>query len=291
MRKKQSAYDFRKQDLPANRVELFFDVLKNNWRNLLLIGVILLAFSLPFLSILYYFDYLDAAIYQDFLKGVYTEEQYFGYYKLNRIIAALSGTLGLMILSLGISGAMKIIKKMCFLEPYFFKDDFLSGIKENWSINFLIALITGLLSTLATLVFFLDIHGVIKGISIGVPVLIVFPIFFLMIPMNALYKLTFFSAYLNGFKLLIKYLLKNTLFYLIMMIPITLLIIPHILIKYLAIIIFIIGLAPLFLVGLFDYSLALFDEAINKENYPAYYRKGLYGDKTLREQKENKSSE
>ena len=46
--------DFLVTDLPSNRKELFFDILKNQWRNLLLLSLIVMVILLPLVILRYY---------------------------------------------------------------------------------------------------------------------------------------------------------------------------------------------------------------------------------------------
>ena len=50
-RSKYRVDDFELNDLPLNRRQQFFDIIKNDWKTLLWMGLILLFFSLPYLSI------------------------------------------------------------------------------------------------------------------------------------------------------------------------------------------------------------------------------------------------
>ena len=101
--------------------------------------------------------------------------------------------------------------------------------------------------------------------------------------MNTVYKVNFFSAYINSFKIFIKHLLKNICFYIVTLLLFLIALIPNILIKYLVLIVVIIAVVPIYLVGLFDYSMYLFDQSINKDKYPELYKKGLYGNKKERQ--------
>ena len=60
MEKKEKVYfkrnkyrkdDFSINDLPLTRRKQFFDIFKNDWKTLLLLGLILLLFSIPYLAI------------------------------------------------------------------------------------------------------------------------------------------------------------------------------------------------------------------------------------------------
>ena len=56
MRKKKQVNktDFLITDLPSNRGELFFDILKNQWRNILILSLIFLLLFLPLVIARYY---------------------------------------------------------------------------------------------------------------------------------------------------------------------------------------------------------------------------------------------
>ena len=58
-RSKYRKEDFSLSDLPDNRGKQFFDIFKNDWKTLLLSGLILLIFSLPFLTLEFFHRFVS----------------------------------------------------------------------------------------------------------------------------------------------------------------------------------------------------------------------------------------
>lgn len=267
--------DFTIENLPSNRFQLFFDVIKNNWRPLLLIGLFLTISILPIAAINFYFDTVNYSFYNDFQTGKITEEVYLQYYNLNILLNGCFSALAVLVVTIPLAGLMKIIKRMVFLDPVFFKDDFISGIKENGFLYFCIGINVAIFIALDSLILILNTSNILKGIGIGVSFLFIFPILLIMMAAVPIYKLKFWSGWLNCFKIFIKYFPLNILMTALMLAPLAFSFINIIAVKYIVGIVFCLIFGPYMLVGLFDYCCFMFDKVINKDMFPKYYRKGL----------------
>lgn len=274
-KRRARATDFTLENLPKNRLSLFFDVLKNNWRKLLLIGLFFLLSVFPLIGINFYFDTVNYSFYNDLLIGKIDQQTYREYYNLNILLNGCFSALAILLASIPLAGLMKIIKRLVFLDPVFFKEDFLSGIKENGAFFVLIGLNASIFIAFDSLVLLLQTSNVVKGIAIGVSFVFVFPILLIMLSMVPIYKVKFISCWLNSFKLYIKHFPFNILMTAVVLSPFALSFIQIIAVKYIIIVCVCLLISPLLLVGLFDYCCYMFDESINKAQYPNYYRKGL----------------
>ena len=125
-------FDFKKSMLPHNRKELFFDIIKNHYRILMIVGLILLGFSVPILVVSFISDYQLAILTTQLAKGEITEEFYRANYISFSFYMDLFKAIALAILGVGVGGVLKIIKNLCYLEPVFIGYDFKNGLKNNW---------------------------------------------------------------------------------------------------------------------------------------------------------------
>ena len=135
--------DFLISDLPRNRYALFFDILKNQWRSLLLMAVIILLLFLPII-LLRFFNLVMINSVVNNGEGTNLKAEVFntfvGYSIINFIVVVVVGIL--------FGGVARIYKKLAFNEGFFLGADFIRGIKENFKDYFWLFLIYGLLNML-----------------------------------------------------------------------------------------------------------------------------------------------
>ena len=118
--------DFLASDLPKNRKELFFDVLKNQWRNLLILALIIFVMFLPFVVLRYYnliiINNLISGSSEDLANEVFNSS-----FVYNFVVFLL-----MIIIGIFFGGVGRIYKKLAYNEGFFIGADFIKGIKENW---------------------------------------------------------------------------------------------------------------------------------------------------------------
>lgn len=271
---KHSSTDYQISQLPSTRRKQFSDVLSHRYRVLLLIGMILVLFFLPQLGALIYKDATIMAI----NHGSY-DDKYGRIFSVHIIYIAISLVTSL-IFYVGLSGVLKIFKEMVYDEPIFFKNDFIQGIKENFKSFIVISIILSLFSALDTIITYA--YGNLLYVQIIAPAFnyaLIFPIcyvamflctfysnkFFVVVKASSILYFRFFPTVFLGFVLSFGlYLLKY---------------IPLIYLKYGLFLLLIMFFLPLVILGSIENFAHIFDETINKEQYPDYYKKGLYSDK------------
>lgn len=275
--------DFNESCLPHTRKEQFKYLFLNKFAKTITIGGLLALFALPALAISIIKIYRFSSIYSSYTSSQVEEMML----AMRNSFLLFDGIqiIGLIIFALGLAGAIKVIKKLCFDEILFIKTDFLSGIKENgkqlaimslfFSIVILVynylnmtASLTGNQTMKILVIVFLSLYG-----------FTIIPIFTLMIPSISVYKNSFGTHFKNCAVMVLKhyfpyvgissifvvgiitlYLIANAVSNGGLFIPIALFIIVY--------------LFPLYLIGNELYAFSRFDMYINKE-YPSIYRKGL----------------
>ena len=109
MKKRKSINtDFLLSDLPKNRYELFWDILKNQWRSVVIISLLLLVIFLPLIMFRYYNlltlnNLLTSSEKLDNDKIINSQ---IGYYSLSIIVFLLMG--------ICFGGIARLYKKMSF---------------------------------------------------------------------------------------------------------------------------------------------------------------------------------
>lgn len=273
-----STSDFLEQQLPQNRKDQFPFVIKNQFWSLLLIGLILLLCLIPFIITIYFKNQFEIGFYDKYLSNEISYEEYQSSIFYLLIIASAIEIVLSPILSLGLSGSNRILKLMVIGEGFLFKEDFITGVKQNYLNTFLLTL------------FFTVLLGVCRFIStfflnylLGIPayimlVLIVIPVYLLSNIFSSFYEANVFQCIGNSTKLFIpywwKYILSGIILFGVLYGLSFLSSIP-VLVSAIQIALSLLVL-PLYLLFLFELSASLFDKYINKDNFKEYYLLGLY---------------
>ena len=147
--KETSPFGFK---LPSTRKELFFDIIKNHFPRLVGLGLLMLAFMTPLILSFLIGDILSNNLYQSLMNKTLTQEQYEYLFFVNRLILSGIQLICVVILSIGMGGIIKVYKRLLFLEPVFFKDDFKMGVKDSWKSMLFIYFVLGLFLGIANVV-------------------------------------------------------------------------------------------------------------------------------------------
>ena len=124
MKYKYKVRDFSIVDMPKNRWQVFLDIIKLHWRSILFIGVMLLLFSLPLYGFSLFIDFKKASLSIAFNDKKISEEVFINSIKNLEFIYIAILPITLIILSIGLAGIIRIIKRLCYIEPIFLFDDF-----------------------------------------------------------------------------------------------------------------------------------------------------------------------
>ena len=270
MRNKKEKGDFLESSLPSTRKKQFFDNLTHRYRLLLLIGIVLVTFFIPFLAALIYRDsslmIIAAQGYEDEIQRMFSIE----------IIYSLLTIPCFIIFFIGLAGIMKVIKELVYSEPIFFKDDFLTGIKENWKPFIIIAIFVSIFNLMDTLLFNAFSNIYIRVIPASVNFALIFPLCFVSLLISMTYANKFFvtlrSAVIIYFIFFPRIILSFALTFGVLLFKY----IPLFYVKYIVIIIYLLLVLPITILGTYESITNIFDELINKNQYPDYYKKGLF---------------
>ena len=268
--------DYTKADLPKTRTEQFGRILKDNFVLFIKLGLILVVLMLPFIATL--------VIKNVSLTNVINDSSLSDIDKANNltILNIIFGAVYipcLMFLFLGLAGILKILRRLIWDEPLFFKEDFFLGIKESFGPFLLYGFLIGLVSFFSIAAFHLT-SGYLKYLSyvlIGVSFAIMVPIILIAAYLSSIYNskisISFSvagSLFLRRgiFTILILLILYAT--YFLGLLPIKLLILVAI------IFVMIIFLFPVWILLSYINGIKIFDDYINIYQYPDQAYLGLF---------------
>ncbi|MFA5235955.1 MAG: hypothetical protein WC399_03860 [Bacilli bacterium] len=269
--------------LPHNRVQSFADCLFNKTSKTLLIGVMILLFSLPLLLIL---GIANILVYETTLQvasGTLTEAD-----GAQRIFDTLNAAYlllipALVVLFIGLAGLVRVSRRMIFQEHVAFFADFASGVKSNCRAFSLTAFVLGLLHFvmmyLARLGYFVADTAWLDltfAVSLGALVLalVIAP---LIMFQTDLYNLPFLHKLKNAFLLAMRTAIATIPFMGLLFSPWLLLLIRYDGATYfLVIVLLFLLITPLELLALQQYAYSILDRFINKTHHPEIYDKGIY---------------
>lgn len=278
-RNKYRADEFSVNDLPLSRRQQFFDILKNDWKTLLFLGLIILLASLPYITLNIMYWFIRSNLRAQLLADGGTEEMVFKGLQLTDILYEAICVPATLILVIPFAGAARVMKRLVHGEGVLFKDDFFEGIKMN-SLQFLVIIfIYSVLRFLMQFAYIMiynipTMSEIIYGVSNGLLYLIFVPILLFMLTQASIYKIKFFLNFKNSYQLAIHSIFVMFIFALIIFGVYFLRYITHPILRGgMDTLIFV--LSPLYLLALNLYTMSRFDIFINKDYYPEIYRKGL----------------
>lgn len=265
--------DFLVSDLPKNRYQLFFDILKNQWRTLLLLAVIILLLFLPIILLRFFnMVMINSLINNGDSINMKSEvfNTFVGYSFINFIVVVVVGVL--------FGGVARIYKKLAFNEGFFLGADFIRGIKENFKDYLWLFLIYGFLNMLLEILcmnYMLDnnyLYYFFKVLNYTT----LLPILGVSMSVCALYSDSFIIKIKSSIRIYIKNLFKILLAVIIILIPLVLLFINSSIFQLFAPIVYSFIYFP-FAYLIFVLILnSVFDKDINEKNFPDLVGKGMY---------------
>ena len=275
LRRKVAKKDFSESDLPSNRFELFFDILKNHYRTLLGASLLFLLFLLPLLMVQFFLDLRGASLFLSFEAGEIAEADYLSQKGYIDSASLILFPIGMAIASIGLSGIARIIKRLCFLEPVFFFDDFKRGIKENGAHFAMMVFAFSALVSLALFVLSQFPGSLLGALPIGIVMLFVYPVALIFLPASSFYTMKFAPAVGLSFRVMLRSYGIVLPYLFVFLIPFGLQFVPDVVLRYL-----LLGVTGIFssaaLVALFLFAFSRFDKYINKTRYPEWVDKGIH---------------
>ncbi len=282
-RKKWADVDFTTDKMPSSRPQVFFDVYKNRFSTMLLLGLVLLLFCLPAIIAAAIFNVKIYEIRLSFSQGAISEIEF-----LKNVAQLENGKnvfliLGFFFVFLGVCGAFEVLRRLVWQEGLFFGHDFFKGVKDGVKSSAICALVSGLLNYAANAT--LNLSSASEDFAVNLATAAAFGglvIALSLIPFiftqSTIYDLPFSHKVKNAFLLSMRTAYIS--------IPLALLYIaPIVILNFVGNLAYFILLAtlpilfytPLVLVNIL-YCDSVLDEYVNKENFPQIYKKGIYQD-------------
>ena len=264
--------DYEQSERPTTRFKQFFDIFRHRFLELIKLSLLQAVFVLPLLVTIFLFWIL--------IKNASTMQAAMMVF----LIQGGSLMISLPIAFVGLTGSFYALKKLAYAEGEFASSSFFLGLREEWKKGLLIGFIAGLSGAIAVigmyyfLVFPSDISTVVKGF--GIAIVIIQLILVLIVCYYSLAQLVIYSNTL-------RHLFKNSIIMGLIRFPINLgllILYPGGFIALVCImpLTMYIGLGLMILTSVFGHliwmmnAMTAFDKYINKEQFPDYYRKGLY---------------
>ena len=261
---------FTEDNLPKNRREVFFDVLKLHYFSFLKMGLILFAFAIPLFVVNFFKDYSYVIAHET------------GNSNATILITCIAvETVLILLLAIPIAGFGKIYREYVWLEPVFFATDFKSGIKDNIKPTLISAAIVAILNLIFNVIFHFTDNGWIMAIPFGFNVAVFFPIIMHTVFINFIYTNKYWDNFKVGCFFYFKH-LPTTILCIILIVGFKvydlflLANIIAILTKYLVLLIVVIFILPLVFLGVQLNEMRLFDKHINSIRFPHLVKKGMY---------------
>lgn len=282
--------NYARSTLPSNRWQLGWDIFKTNFTKILLLNLILLLFAVPIIAIillrsLQVASMADTVPFASFFTYPYVGSLS-GYIESIQIQADLHSTvflpLAAIILAVGLSGVLYILRNMVWTEGVFVGSDFWRGVKNNFLVItgtlvlYSVLLVLGIFSldfsqyliAMGNSVVLMTITKVVTYITLGFLTIMMMH----MLTMAVTYQLSFFKLIRNAFVLTVSLLPFNIFFALFALVNVLL----YMIIPMLGILVFIfIGISGGLLVWTV-YSHWIYDKYINDKVPGAKRNRGIY---------------
>lgn len=271
--------DYSQRERPKTRLKQFFDIFRHRFLELLKLSLLQAVFNMPLL--------VTAFLFWMLLQNSSTEQAVMMVF----LIQGASLLISLPFSFVGMTGSFYALKKLIYAEGEYASSSFFYGLKEEWKKGLAVGLIAGISAAIAVIgaYFFLvssfELISWVKGFGIAIIV-----IQLMLVLMICYYSIAQSITYTNRMTPI----LKNSFLMSLMRFPINLGILilhPGVFIALICImsITMYVGLALLILTSAFGHLMwmllttSAFDKFINKEQFPDYYRKGLYKEETKEE--------
>ncbi len=265
--------------LPQNRKQVFFDVIKLHWRKFLLYALLVLLFTLPIHAVAVYED-----IYVASFNGQYTPENEEAIYQQILLAKCLFATIKIvpfLILAIGLSGMVRVIRQHAWEENVYFGNEFGLGIKQNIGQMLLLAFLVGIIFALS--VFAVNMSQVSSNqtvslallVPVGISIFLDIPIASYAFVAMSIYKNSFWENIVLAFTVTVKSPFRTLLALLCCAIPFVPQMIPnfycHIIGRVVASL-----LIPFIMLGWYLFALNQFDKFVNKDQFPKLVGKGTF---------------
>lgn len=275
---------YTKSMLPHNRRELFFDVVKLNYIQLICMGLVLFAFAVPLIVNVLVSDFYTAQI-SGAIDTAEASEQILSELVVVKNTSALISIPLLGILFVGISGMLRVIRQYAWGEVVFPYRDFTIGIKQNVKQTVILGLTIGVVIAVCTYLQSLaDMNDNISAYHASsaagvVSILFLLPVGGYSLVCISVYGNSFVQNLLQGFVLYMKQPIKTILAATLCFGIYFFLMMPNAVVRF-GILVGGILLFPFILLAWFLFAFDQLDQYVNAEKHPDIVNKGLFFDDT-----------
>lgn len=281
-RHKPNKIEYTRDMMPHTRKEVFFDVLKLQWKSLLALGALVLLASLPLIAC-----FLVEQIYSSIiLDGVTSMENTAEYMAAANKISVLSSTISFIqipffaILGVVLAGIARIIRQYAYEECVHFSTDFSEGVKQNWKQALILSLTASTIGAISAFAY--GLRGLADGMANLITALPMMLFVVLFIPIAAVIAVLI-PVYNNSFSCNLKwavFVFAKKPFRVIISLILASMVFAVALLPnfYAGLLGRIIGaiLLPIAMLGFYLSIFDVLDELINKDNYPEIVGKGTF---------------
>lgn len=207
--------DYTKNMLPHNRREVFFDVVKLQWKNLLLLGLLLLLFYLPLLLSTVVKDVYISNLYASLSDADNSQKLEAGQtLAILDLLRSLVNILFILVLAVAFSGVLRTVRQYAWEENVHLSTDIGKGIRDNYWQTAAIGALAGLIYTLCLTVYYTaasysaSLVAMLSMLPIGISVLVILPILMISLAMIPIYSNRLWVTLKNAFFIYSRCLLK-----------------------------------------------------------------------------------
>ena len=212
---KFSQQDYTPNMLPQNRRQVFFDVVQLQWQKLLRMGLILLLLYLPMLLSTVAKDVYIGNLYASLEESTEAARLQAGQtLAILDMLRSVVNILFLLILAIGFSGMLRILRQYAWGENVHFSTDFGKGLRGNYLQTAAVLALGGIVYCLCLGVYYTapsyrsGLFSSISLLPIGISLLVVLPILMITLAMIPIYQNTLFATLKNAFFIYTQSLLK-----------------------------------------------------------------------------------
>lgn len=274
---KQSATEFEMNQLPHNRKQVFWDVIKLHWRMLLVLSLVLLVGLLPLLTCLFIRDQYALVLAARVNDGTMSPEDRLATLKIVYLICAGACLICLYIFALAVCIVVRFVRQLIWYEPIFVKEDIAMGIKNGYKGAAICSTFAGIIIVVHRLMLFVTDNVFVQIIPVAIFIpFIALPLLLAFIQ-STIYIGSFSQMLKNAIAMYIKEAPIVLLFGLLLFTPLLFTMLEQFLIiKHIVVVVYIYFFELAFIMMFSLGSNYIFDKYINKEQFPQMYKKGLY---------------
>lgn len=269
--------DFTISEMPHNRLQAFWDILKLRWDILLYLGLHFLLFAIPLLVATFSENALLASL------NPADEGYRITRFRLFALMSGVEGV-GILLLAIPFAGALRIYRLLTFYDGVLFRSDFWRGVKENGLQTFAIFFLGAAAFSMSRIAGGYLVHGGSSGfwetVVFFLPAMLslvfLLPVLGMHFSQIPIYRNTYFQNARNAFYFYLRSFWSTLPFTLLLIAPLFLNLLPYLAVPILVLGIYGLAYLPIAMLGYALHANWVFDRFLNKTDYPEIYDIGIY---------------